>query len=414
MSRVGTLASDTILLNQLLNVQSRLKDLNTQVNTGKKSQDYAGIARDSFGLVALENQRDLALRFIQTNTSQQTKMEIMSNSLNTVMQTVSTFRSEMGDFLAKGSDDPDALALIQQLAWTHLQEIQSVMNEKMNGQYIFSGGKTNTKPVELAWTSLADFQSTYKQASVSATVGSLTFDNATQTITASNVGSLSGFSAGDTITITGTAANNATYTIASIDSTSSVLTLTAAPVNEVIAAGVTIQPQSQFPTTRAGNVALGADYYYKGDNMQIQHRVDENQEFTLGINANDPAIEKAIRAMLLISQGNMTNVETGNAGLIGSVIQLVNDTIQHDAANNSEMESDLLTMQYKIETNVTTVRKAIDRMTIFKATSEARLADLENVNTTEAVTLLTSQQTALEVAYTAFGRVRQLSLSDYI
>ncbi|CAA6604532.1 hypothetical protein MTBLM1_30125 [Rhodospirillaceae bacterium LM-1] len=414
MSRVGTLASDTIMLSQLLNVQSRLKDLNTQVNTGKKSQDYAGIARDTFSLVALENQRELALRFIQTNTSQQTKMEIMSNSLNTVMQTISTFRSEMGDFLAKGSDDPDALSLIQQLAWTHLQEVQSVMNEKMNGQYIFSGGKTNTKPVELAWGSLTDFQSTYKQASVSATVGSLTFDNATQTITASNVGSLSGFSAGDTITITGTAANNATYTIASIDSTSSVLTLTAAPVNEVIAAGVTIQPQSQFPTTRAGNVALGADYYYKGDNMQIQHRVDENQEFTLGINANDPAIEKAIRAMLLISQGNMTNVETGNAGLIGSVIQLVNDTIQHDAANNSEMESDLLTMQYKIETNVTTVRKAIDRMIIFKATSEARLADLENVNTTEAVTLLTSQQTALEVAYTAFGRVRQLSLSDYI
>lgn len=413
MSRVGTMASDSILLSQLLNSRKLLNDLNTQVNTGKKSQDYTGVAHSSFSLVSLENQTDLTSRFITTNTSQQTKLEIMSNSLENVQNIVSTFRSELSDFLAKGADDPDALSLVQDLAWTHVNEIQSMMNEKMNGQYIFGGGKSNTKPVEITWGSLADFQSTYKQPSVSANTGSLTFDNAASTITAANSGAFSGFSPGDTVTVTGTASNNTTYTIASIDSTKTILTLTAAPTNEVAAAGVTLQPQSQFPTTRAGNVALGSDYYYKGDNMQIQHRVDENQTLTMGITANDPAIEKALRAMMMIAQGNMAGVESSNPSLIGNVIQLTNDSIQHDPAS-SEMDSDLLSMQYAIETNVSTVKRAIERQLTFKASAEARHSDIENVDKTQAVALLTSQQTALEVSYSAFGRVRQLTLSDYI
>jgi flagellin-like hook-associated protein FlgL len=414
MSRVGTLASDNILLSQLLSVQKRLKDLNTQVNTEKKSQVYGGIAHDSFNLVSLENQHDLMTRFIDTNKVQQTKLEIMSTSLQTVQSTLSTFRSELGDFLAKGADDPAALSLIQDLAWTHLSEIQSVLNEKMNGQYIFSGGKSNTKPVHIPWDNLADFQATYKQATVSDSTGILTFNNATDTITAANAGAFSGFSAGDTITISGTASNDGTYTIASIDATKTTLTLSTTLVaNEAPATGVTIQPQTQFPTTRAGNIALGANYYYQGDNMQIQHRVDENQTFILGINANDPAIEKGIRALLMMAQGNMSQVDTSNSTLVPNVITLVNDSIQHDAAS-SEMDSDMLTMQYKIETNVTSIKRAIERQTTFKATSEARLSDLENVDKTQAVALLTSQQTALEVSYTAFGRIRQLSLSDYI
>lgn len=413
MSRVGTLASGNTLLTQLLTVQKRLNDLNTQVNTEKKSQTYDGIAPDTFRLVSLENQHDLVTRFMDNNKVMETKLEIMATSLQTVQETISTFRTEMSDFLSEGADSPNALSLIQQQAWTHLNEIQSALNEKMDGQFIFAGGKSNTKPVDFTWSSLAEFQSNFKQPSVSASTGNLTFDNATQTITAAQAGSLAGFSPGDTVTITGTASNNATYTIASIDSTRSVLTLTTAPVNESIATGVTLQPEGQFPTTRAGHVALGTDYYYRGDNMQIQHRVDENQTYTLGINANDPAIEKAIRAMFLMAQGNMKQVETSNSGLISNVIQLINDSIQHDPTV-AEMDSDLLTMQYKIETNLTTIKKAVSTQTTFKATSEARLADLENIDKVSVVAMLTSQQTALEVSYTAFSRIRQLSLSDYL
>ncbi|TAN51181.1 MAG: hypothetical protein EPN26_09380, partial [Rhodospirillales bacterium] len=245
MSRVATLASNTTLLSQLLTSQKKLNDLNTQVNTEKKSQNYAGLAQDSFRLVSLENLHDLNTRFASTNKTQLTKMEIMNNSLESVMQTISTFRSELGDFLSKGPTDADALSLIQQLAWTHLSEIQSFMNEKMDGNYIFSGGKTNTKPIDLSWGSLSEFQATYKQPTVSANTGVLTFDTVAETITSGVAGSFSGYAAGDTITITGTPTNNGTYTIASIDSTNSVLTVTTPllGVNEAPATGVTIQPQ---------------------------------------------------------------------------------------------------------------------------------------------------------------------------
>ncbi|MBF0167733.1 MAG: hypothetical protein HQL45_08880 [Alphaproteobacteria bacterium] len=491
MSRVGSLASDNMLLSQLLNSQKRLQDLNTMLNTEKKSQNYAGISRDSFNLVSLENQHDQTVRLIGTNTTQKTKLKIMSDSLKTVMDIAGRYRTELGAFLSKGADDPDALGLVQQLSWTHLTEIQSLMNEKMNGNFIFSGGKTNTKPVDITWGSLTQYQSSYKQATVSSITGQLTFDNAASTITAANAGTFTGIAAGDSILISGTASNDATYTVASIDATKTILTLTTAPVNEVASSGATMQPppaantgnltfssagstitaanagafsgysagdrvtfsgtnsnntaytiasidgtntiltltaapvtevatpgvmirpQSQFPTTRSGHVALGTNYYYKGDNMQIDHRIDENRTVTTGITANDPAIEKLMRAMLIMSQGNMSQVETSNPTLIGDVIQLVNDSIQHDPSS-SELDSDLLTMQYTIETHVTSIQRAIDLQSNFKATSESRLSDLENIEKTEIVTLLTSQQNALEVSYTAFGRIQQLSLADYI
>jgi len=115
----------------------------------------------------------------------------------------------------------------------------------------------------------------------------------------------------------------------------------------------------------------------------------------------------------MMAQGNMSHVDSSNPTLVGSVITLINDSLQHEPAS-SEMESDMLTMQYMIETNATMLKRAIDRQVNFKATSESRLAELENIDKVTAVTLLTSQQTALEVAYTAFGRIRQLSLADFI
>jgi flagellin-like hook-associated protein FlgL len=415
MSRIGTLGSHNSLIARMLDTQRRANDLQVQVTTEKKSQTYAGIAADTYRLVSLENQRDLSARFIDNNQSAQTKLNVMENSLTAVSKVIRKFRTDLQDFTAYGPNDPEQRSIIQNNAWEAVRQIQNYLNVKVEGDYAFAGAKTDTMPVQLAWGSLAEFQADYKQPIVSATAGNVTFTNP-GTITAANVGAFSGVSAGDTITITGSAANNTTYTVSAVSANGTTLTISAPAVTNEgpVAGGLTIQPQQQFPTTRTAHVALGTSYYYKGDQMQMVHRTDESRTISLGVNAADPAIEKALRGMLMIAQGNLAPSEQSNPGLIGQALATINDSIQHDAHNTSELTSDLTSMSYALGTNKISLNNAIEEQKNFVGTTEARLADLENVNALDAVTRLNDTMNALQTSYTAFGRIRQLSLANYL
>jgi flagellin-like hook-associated protein FlgL len=415
MTRIGTFGSHNSLISRMLDTQRRANDLQVQVTTEKKSQDYAGIAADTYRLVSLENERDLSERFIDNNLSAETKLLVMENSLTAVSKVIHKFRSDLQDFSTYGPNDAEQRSIIQNNAWEAVRQIQNYMNVKVEGDYAFAGAKMDTMPVQLAWGSLAEFQAAFKQPVVSASSGSVTFTNP-GTITAANVGAFSGVSAGDTITVTGSGANNNTFTVSGVSANGTTLSISAPAVaNEgPVANGLTFQPQQQFPTTRTAHVALGASYYYKGDQMQMVHRVDENREITLGVNAADPAIEKALRGMLMIAQGNLGPSEQSNPNLINQASAIINDSIQHDAHNTNELASDLTNMSYALGTNKIALDSAIQEQKNFIGTTEARLADLENVNMLDAVTSLNDTMNALQTSYTAFGRIRQLSLASFL
>jgi flagellin-like hook-associated protein FlgL len=271
--RVGTYSQRSYLLNQLMNVQKRLNDTQTQVNTEKKSQNYEGIYSDSFRLVSMENEASRLDQFQQTNTIAMSRLETMMTSVDAVDQSVRDFRSMVLFFSQTdmssplSADDLSKINDIQEQAFQALKDMEYYLNTSHDGRYLFAGGKTDTIPVSFPFDTLDDFQAVYDgtdvlypQSRTAAldntkvnadmdfdTAGTITgaagtfitdaFDETTvpstlavagQTITSSAGTPFSGLSAGDVIRLDD-GGNSAFLTIESVGAGGGSLTFTSEP-----------------------------------------------------------------------------------------------------------------------------------------------------------------------------------------
>lgn len=165
-SRISSLASNNQLINILLNTQRRLQDTQIQLSTGKVSPNYDGITLGSERVVNLENTQGALEKFIINNDSTALQLDVMETALEAVRQTVRDFKSFLGDLSASGTATLGQVKDIQDTSIRSLANMEEYLNTKVNGQYIFAGGRNNTRPVNLGITTLAAFQSIYDGVTV--------------------------------------------------------------------------------------------------------------------------------------------------------------------------------------------------------------------------------------------------------
>ncbi|MCF8481841.1 MAG: hypothetical protein K9H25_15540 [Rhodospirillum sp.] len=271
--RVGTYSQRSYLVNQLLNVQKRLNETQTQVNTEKKSQTYEGIYTDSFRLVSMENESSRVTQFQKTNTIAMSRLETTMTSVDAVDQTLRDFRAELALFAQTDmaglpdSEDENKLTAIQNKAFAAMKDMEYYLNSNHDGRYLFAGGKTDTVPVSMPYSELSEFQAVYDGTTVRYpqsrtaalddtkvtadmtfnTTGSITaaagtfneqaFDETTvpstlsvtgQTVTSSAGTPFSGLSTGDLVRLDD-GANSAFFTVESVSATGDSLTFKAEP-----------------------------------------------------------------------------------------------------------------------------------------------------------------------------------------
>lgn len=283
VTRIGTFATQQALIQRMLEVQKRVYDGQTQVGTEKKSQDYIGIASDSFRLINIENERSRIDRFINNNTSAETNLNGMNASVKAIDDRVRMLRQDLLSFTSrdlsdKSSEDLSAVNDIQERAFATLNDIEFFLNLKIDGKYLFGGGKTDDVPVTIPYDNVAEFQAdydgvnvTYPQsraaqlylasfdnvavssytnitygspainatqitadpdAFVTATVNDTSFGDLTYantgtngTITSSVAGAFSNFEVGQTIALDQTSANNGIYTVTAVSGDGRTITL---------------------------------------------------------------------------------------------------------------------------------------------------------------------------------------------
>lgn len=168
----------------------------------------------------------------------------------------------------------------------------------------------------------------------------------------------------------------------------------------------------------ATQLSVTTESYYKGDTLVSEHRVDDSRSIEIGINARDPAFEKAFRALGVLAQGQPldTNGDLDTATMtarIDEALTLLNDAFEHQP-NVRENKSDLATLERAIANSQKLVKTAQTDQRDTMAYLEARMADMENVDMMDAVTRLNDDARALEVSYNVLARVSKLSLSGYI
>lgn len=241
--RISNLATSNQLMSYLTKTQNRLNDLQYQVASEKVSSDYKGISKSSQYLLGLEASHDNLAGYIKNNEIMDVRLNITNSAMDGMSTDINEFKKSLKTFDNQAGKTEDNTKSIQQQAFNSLLSMQAYLNTSVGGRYVFSGGRTDTVPVDMNLTTLADFQARYDGAAVSYPTTSaahtenfalandstgktnwLTFEQdgdgntataGTGTITASTA-QFANVSVGSTIEITDTANNNGTYTVTGV------------------------------------------------------------------------------------------------------------------------------------------------------------------------------------------------------
>ncbi len=291
MSRISSYAVNTQLINRLLTTQESLLDLQTQVNTEKKSQTYSGIASDSQRLINIENTRDRLEKYINNNNQQQTRMQIAQTSVEAMRESITNFSRELTAYSNTTPVTEANVDAVQASAFRALRDMEDLLNIEVDGRFVFGGGRATTAPVDFGVGSISAFQAIYDGARVkvpetrdahledfsfnedhnntnSLYIDSNNFlqfrqdgDDVTTTSGSSTIRAssaiFSNLTAGATITVADTASNNGTYTVDSVSSDGKTATLrTDMLTDETIAVSLTTEtPAAQVTFLAEGDTS---------------------------------------------------------------------------------------------------------------------------------------------------------------
>ena len=153
MTRIADIAQNKAVTSLILDTQSRLNDKQAQISSNQKSQDYAGIAPDSMQLVSLEASERRMEQYLTDNTYVDLRLNGTLNSIDSLKHSINDIRGLLRSLMVDGhlatGIDKDNICDVK------TQEIEDFLNTTINGRYLFSGSKTNTRPVDTGTMSSA-------------------------------------------------------------------------------------------------------------------------------------------------------------------------------------------------------------------------------------------------------------------
>jgi flagellar hook-associated protein 3 FlgL len=153
MTRIADIAQNKVVTSLILDTQSRLADKQAQISSQQKSQDYAGIAFDSMQLVSMETSERRMEQYLADNVYVDIRMNGTLNSIDALKTSITDIRGLLRSLMVDGTlaegINKDGICDVK------TQEIEDFLNTTINGRYLFSGSKTNTRPVETGTMSSA-------------------------------------------------------------------------------------------------------------------------------------------------------------------------------------------------------------------------------------------------------------------
>ncbi|MGF1624993.1 MAG: flagellin [Alphaproteobacteria bacterium] len=149
VTRVGSYAQQTLIMSQTMKTQAHLYERQDQLSTGKVGHSYQAVVKDSQRLVTIENQLSRAEQFVRNIGVGEKRITLMNDAVAGVSDAART----MHGLLAQTSGDSKAyyendLALPQQAR--NLRDlVAEMLNTRDDSRYLFAGGRTDERPVQL-------------------------------------------------------------------------------------------------------------------------------------------------------------------------------------------------------------------------------------------------------------------------
>jgi flagellar hook-associated protein 3 FlgL len=158
------------------------------------------------------------------------------------------------------------------------------------------------------------------------------------------------------------------------------------------------------PQTLQASVGLSAEQAFSNDDVLASARVADHRDMTYGITARQLGTQLLTAFQTLASAGTIsaTPTKTQEAAMAKAVDQISTALtgIRSLNAANGQRQAQLQTLEQQAKDSVTRMQSVI---------SETQDADLSKVATT-----LANQQTQLQISYSAFSKIAELSLVNFL
>ena len=145
MTRVSTTNSYSAVLANLMKAQQSQFEAQNQVTSEKKATDLRGFSQDAEALVAARTVSVRAESYIKLSETLKRKLDSQDLSLNRVADATLEAKSAIGNAIASGN----GTTLMQSLQ-IQFGSVLEGLNGQHEGEYLFSGSQTSTKPVQVA------------------------------------------------------------------------------------------------------------------------------------------------------------------------------------------------------------------------------------------------------------------------
>lgn len=155
-----------------------------------------------------------------------------------------------------------------------------------------------------------------------------------------------------------------------------------------------VVPPSVYPSTADLN-------YYQGDQQVLSVRADVDLTVNYGVTASDPAIEKLIRTLHLVSTAVVAPVP--DLARLQEALSLA-----EEAANDIP----LVVSQIGAARKTLETASAVHSETLLY--TEQTIGDLQNTDLAEAITLLSADQSSLEASFATLAQMRSISLLNFL
>jgi flagellar hook-associated protein 3 FlgL len=135
------------MINGALRTEATMANLQIQEASGVQSEFLAGYGADTQQVVNLQVSVTRAQSYIDAATSADGKIEAMSSTMTTILNSLADLRSQLSAAtITSATGTASAISTAQQM----LEDIKGQLNAQYNGQFMFSGARTSTAPVDLS------------------------------------------------------------------------------------------------------------------------------------------------------------------------------------------------------------------------------------------------------------------------
>lgn len=144
IDRVSTSSVFSATTSYILRGQSELADLNRQISSGKKTDNFIDLGTDTARVISIEAIVSQNESSVQRNSVTKSRILQMDAALESLIEIASTWQEELVRERSVNRDTQDLTTIGANL----MGQAVDTLNAPFNGRYLFAGSRTNSPPID--------------------------------------------------------------------------------------------------------------------------------------------------------------------------------------------------------------------------------------------------------------------------